>query len=129
MNNRYLNQLLEEKIIDNEVAACVPGMPETAKLVLRKELRERLNLYKSYSSWRKDFWPKYESYLKTKQWKEFRQTVFKRDGFKCLLCSEKATHCHHISYGSFVKFGDSKRLECASLCKTCHEKVHNRKIG
>ena len=124
MANIRLNNLLLEKIIENEVNAALPNIPEPEKEILRQELRTRFNLYKSYTVRVRDFWKIYNDYLKSKQWRELRETVFKRDGYKCLLCGEKANTCHHLSYGVFSKFGDSKRLECASLCKKCHDEVH-----
>ena len=129
MANIRLNNILLEKLIENEVNASLPNIPESEKEILRQELRTRYNLYKSYTKVIPNFWKKYGEYLKTKQWRELRETVFKRDGYKCLLCGDKANTCHHLSYGFFTKFGDSKRLECVSLCKQCHEKVHDKKFA
>ena len=124
MANIRLNNILLEKLIENEVKSALPNIPESEKEILRQELRTRYNLYKSYTKVIPNFWKKYGEYLKTKQWRELRETVFKRDGYKCLLCGEKANTCHHLSYGNLTKFGDSKRLECVSLCKKCHGEVH-----
>ena len=124
-----LNNKLLEKIIESEIKSCVPNISEENKELLRLEFRKRLNLYKSYTTKSKTFWSRYNAYLQSKEWREFRQTVFKRDSGKCLLCGEKANHVHHVSYGFFIKYGNSKRLECASLCKSCHEKIHQRTIG
>jgi hypothetical protein len=128
MANIRLNNILLEKLIENEVNAALPNIPESEKEILRQELRTRYNLYKSYTKVIPNFWKKYGEYLKTKQWRELRETVFKRDGYKCLLCGEKANNCHHLSYGNMLKYGYSKRLECASLCKKCHEKIHDKAL-
>jgi hypothetical protein len=103
MANIRLNNILLEKLIENEVNAALPNIPESEKEILRQELRTRYNLYKSYTKVIPNFWKKYGEYLKTKQWRELRETVFKRDGYKCLLCGEKANTCHHLSYGVFYK--------------------------
>lgn len=128
MANIRLNNLLLEKIIENEVNAALPNIPEPEKEILRQELRTRFNLYKSYTVRVRDFWKIYNDYLKSKQWRELRETVFKRDGYKCLLCGDKANNSHHLSYGNMLKYGYSKRLECASLCKKCHEKIHDKTL-
>jgi hypothetical protein len=102
MANIRLNNILLEKLIENEVNAALPNIPESEKEILRQELRTRYNLYKSYTKVIPNFWKKYGEYLKTKQWRELRETVFKRDGYKCLLCGEKANTCHHLSYGNML---------------------------
>jgi 5-methylcytosine-specific restriction endonuclease McrA len=127
--NYSLNNKLFDKIIESEINSAVSNISESSKELLKLELRKKLNTYKSYTTNSRTFWTKYKIYLQSKEWKSFRQTVFKRDGGKCLLCGAVANHCHHISYGHFVKYGDSKRLECASLCQKCHEDIHGKKIG
>lgn len=128
MINYKLNNILINKIIDNEIDLLNLDINDKEKDILRNKYLESLNEYKSYSKFTRDFWKRYYKYLQSKEWKLLRQDVFKRDGYKCLLCGDKANHCHHLSYGSMVKNGGSKRIECASLCKKCHELVHNKSL-
>lgn len=122
--NVSLNNKLINIVIENEVNSSLPNISQENKEILRKELITRFNLYKSYTKRIPNFWGVYEKYLKSKEWKQLRETVFKRDNYQCVLCGRKANHCHHLSYGFFCKYGDSKRIECVSLCKECHELVH-----
>ena len=127
MVNYKLNNILINKIIDNEIDLLNLNINDKERNILKNEYLELLREYKSYSKFTKDFWKRYYKYLQSKEWKLLRQEVFKRDGYKCLLCGNKANHCHHISYSMFLKTGNSKRLECASLCKSCHDKIHGIK--
>lgn len=60
----------------------------------------------------------------TQDYKDFIKTVFKRDGFKCIICgSRKFIQAHHL-----LRYADhaGKRLDpnnSCTLCKTCHKKV------
>lgn len=128
MINYKLQNILFQKLIENEINSYVTNISVEDRELLRIELTTKFNLYKSYSKRINNFWVKYEKYLHSKQWKELRESVFKRDNYQCVLCGAKANHCHHLTYGAFVKFGESKRLECISLCKSCHEEVHGHKI-
>lgn len=128
MINYKLQNILFEKLIENEINAISTNLLEYEKEIFKQELIARFNLYKSYTIKIKNFWDKYNKYLKTKQWRELREKVFKRDNYKCLLCGEKANTCHHLSYGMWIKFENSRRLECVSLCKKCHELVHQKTL-
>jgi hypothetical protein len=59
--------------------------------------------------------------------KEWRRLVFKRDGFKCVLCEKgKELHAHHII--EWAK-DESKRFDVdngMTLCIDCHEKMHRK---
>lgn len=67
---------------------------------------------------------KYSS-RETHEYREWRLSVFERDGYKCLLCgSKKNIHAHHIA-----RWADNieKRLTIsngATLCKACHHRHH-----
>lgn len=128
MINYKLQNILFEKLIENEINSSVSNITDEDKELFRRELVTKFNLYKSYSKRIRNFWGLYGKYLHSKEWKELRESVFKRDNYLCVLCGAKANHCHHLSYGAWIKFGDSKRLECISLCKSCHEQVHGHRM-
>lgn len=67
----------------------------------------------------------YSLYLKGKSWKIKRWNVLFRDGFKCRECNLKATEVHHTNY-DYLKT-EKEELFCLSLCRDCHQKIHNKK--
>lgn len=65
----------------------------------------------------------YYAYLKTQAWEDMRQKIFRRDGFKCVICHEaKNLNVHHITYENL---GAEKESDLVTLCQACHEKVHS----
>lgn len=68
----------------------------------------------------------YYEYLKTEAWQAQRLRVFRRDGFKCVCCgAAKNLDVHHITY---KRLGAEELEDLATLCRTCHEKVHNGEL-
>ena len=67
----------------------------------------------------------YKAYLKSPEWKEKRLEVLRRDKFICQKCKKEwATEVHHLTYKNIY----NERLEdLLSVCKGCHEKIHNIK--
>lgn len=64
----------------------------------------------------------YYQYLRTKTWREKANERLKRDGYQCVLCgSAKNLSVHHITYENI---GFEKMDDLISVCKGCHEKLH-----
>ena len=64
-----------------------------------------------------------------KMWrKRFRELVFKRDNFKCVMCNEtKDLDAHHITDRHLMSNGGYVISNGISLCNNCHlkaEKYH-----
>jgi 5-methylcytosine-specific restriction endonuclease McrA len=63
--------------------------------------------------------------------KMFRDTVFKRDGFRCAACgmksgkdtAEKDLDAHHITDRTLMPNGGYVKENGISLCASCHEKA------
>ena len=56
---------------------------------------------------------------------ELRKMVFKRDGYKCIKCSDiNELHCHHIFPVATDPLLSADIDNCITLCKKCHKKVH-----
>ena len=60
---------------------------------------------------------------------EFRDTVFRRDNYKCVICGDKANASHHIverrlwdDFGYYISNG-------ASLCGACHIKAEQTTLS
>lgn len=58
----------------------------------------------------------YEDLLKTKQWKEKREEILKRDNYKCQYCGRNncELHVHHKYYN---KFPNGKKTNTMELPK------------
>jgi 5-methylcytosine-specific restriction endonuclease McrA len=59
-------------------------------------------------------------------WKEIAHNIRKLDNFACVSCSANGVelHVHHIVYVS--NFGTHQKTNLVTLCRTCHEKEHER---
>lgn len=68
------------------------------------------------------WWRQYETYLNSEKWKDKRRRVLDRDGHLCQACLKRpATQAHHKSY-EFV--GQEPLFDLISVCKPCHDKLH-----
>lgn len=56
---------------------------------------------------------------------QFRDTTFKRDGFRCKICGEanKPLDAHHITNRTLMPNGGYVKENGISLCPDCHEKA------
>ena len=92
---------------------------------LQNEVEQKTTLLEAL---RKEYDPEeinYYQYIQTQAWEEMRQKVFRRDGFKCVICNEaKDLNVHHITYENL---GAEKVSDLVTLCRNCHEEIHNGK--
>jgi hypothetical protein len=70
----------------------------------------------------------YKLYLNTEHWKEIRKKKLESKPI-CEMCKkEKATQVHHLYYndrnGKSILYKE-KLSDLVSVCKKCHEKIHN----
>jgi len=65
--------------------------------------------------------------LKGKEKEELRNAIFKRDGYRCVICKRPCTDWHHAKRGC----NRSDELSCSvSLCRQCHQDLHSHpKLG
>lgn len=69
---------------------------------------------------------KYKNYLFSKEWKERRDFVIKRDGGKCLLCSSTENlNVHHLIYINKNPI-IVKDKDLVTLCYKCHMAEHKK---
>ena len=78
---------------------------------------------------------KYYSLLKTNEWRNKREKILYRDGYKCRWCGSMFDlNVHHKYYSAYpngvlVKPWDYPDDALITLCKDCHKKAHqNKKI-
>jgi len=65
----------------------------------------------------------YYDYLQSSIWKEKRDSVLKRDDYKCQICGGPAENVHHLTYRNL---GKEYPFELVSLCKLCHVSVYHQ---
>jgi 5-methylcytosine-specific restriction endonuclease McrA len=69
----------------------------------------------------------YIQYMQSVEWANKRREALAVHGKKCQRCgSRKKIQCHHKTYVRL--FHEDIRTDLEILCKTCHEKEHNRKF-
>ena len=68
-----------------------------------------------------EWFKRYSAYLRTPEWKEKRERVWRRDGYMCTACGNApATQVHHLSY----KYGRHTPLFLLkSVCTPCHDRL------
>ncbi len=66
----------------------------------------------------------YQKYLKSEKWKQKRNTILKKAGYRCRRCGTRATEVHHENY---KRIYNEKLSDLTALCRTCHQKAHTRK--
>ena len=66
----------------------------------------------------------YHEYLKSDAWKRKRYVVLKRDAWTCQQCGAKATDVHHKKYAKH-NIGREPIEWLISLCRNCHDDIHN----
>lgn len=60
---------------------------------------------------------------------EFREAVFKRDGYKCVVCGKVAQDAHHIIERRLFEDGGYHLDNGASLCGDCHIKAEETTLS
>lgn len=99
----WLNKLLADKLNSTKIFK-----------IMRAHRRGLLHLDKPQRWGHKDDFP------------EVAKAIRKLDKFSCVVCAttEVELHVHHIVYLS--NFGTDQRTNLVTLCRSCHEKEHNR---
>lgn len=61
-------------------------------------------------------------------WKEKRKVILERDRYQCRICGSKHNLVvHHIKYSEGKKAWQYPNLDLITLCRDCHDRVHNNK--
>ena len=101
---------------------------EENRLLSKKEKRRNARKIKVKKKKKKDlWWTKYNTYLKSPEWRSLREVIFKMRGRKCEKCeSTEVLHIHHLTYKNVF---NEKYEDLQILCKCCHEKEHNKQFS
>jgi 5-methylcytosine-specific restriction endonuclease McrA len=82
-------------------------------------------------AWRGGVTPERQRLYKTPEWRALVQSIFARDGFRCVRCgagqdhAEHSLHAHHIA--TWVEAPELRRepTNLVTLCRKCHTWVHS----
>lgn len=81
-----------------------------------------LRLWGSQRSISIDWWARYSEYLCSEEWHEKRESVLRRDGWRCVITSEtERLHVHHISYKNV---GQELPEDLVTVSKRVHDIIH-----
>ncbi len=65
---------------------------------------------------------KYGLYLESDKWKQIRQKILERDGYKCRICGANYNlHIHHLTY---KRLYDENKDDLITVCESCHKAYH-----
>jgi 5-methylcytosine-specific restriction endonuclease McrA len=71
----------------------------------------------------------YKAYLLSNNWQQKRGCAIMRDESRCAICgiegNGSSLHIHHLSYKNA---GNENVDDLATLCKRCHNDIHQRKF-
>lgn len=100
--------------------------------VKKQTVRSDTSQTKPKSKQRSEDYLKYQRYIRSsKEFKEVKQIVLERDGYKCMTCGrtkeEANLTCHHRSYEHLFEGGETEAADCICLCQFCHSGIHKVK--
>lgn len=63
-------------------------------------------------------------YLKSAKWDTLRKAILKRDSYTCQGCHSTSVslEVHHISY---IRLGSELPSDLISVCRSCHQAIHD----
>lgn len=65
----------------------------------------------------------YKQYIASKAWKEKRAERLEFDSYTCVVCKDKATDVHHLTYDRLGS--EDIRHDLVSACPRCHRLLDN----
>lgn len=69
----------------------------------------------------------YDEYMDSEEWKQIRNRILARDGYRCRMCGTgKQLRVHHIRYPDI--YGSESDEDLITVCDSCHQRVHGADI-
>ena len=100
---------------DIKPANFKPRRPRSSPKLDRAEPPLDLNVFKTHK----------RQYLKSDRWQSKRRFTLARDHYTCQSCGIDGVplEIHHISYANY---GDENPEDLVSLCRHCHQSIHDK---
>ena len=69
---------------------------------------------------------RWQTYMKSRAWSNFKKRVYKQRGNICERCGtiDGEKHVHHLTY---ERLGSEKLTDCVILCVPCHNQIHSKR--
>ena len=67
-----------------------------------------------------------KEFYNSRQWKDVRIIILKRDDFKCVHCSKLANHVDHLNSAIYYPERCLDPENLISTCKRCHKERHGK---
>jgi len=109
------------------------------------EFTSELTKGKNNYNWKGGVTPIYYTIKTNKKYSEWRNSIFKRDKFSCVICGKVGGNleAHHIKrfskivqYHEITNMGEASKCKelwdinnGVTLCKECHREIHSTKIN
>lgn len=82
--------------------------------------------FRPKSSYKRNNWARRINDRDSPLYSNFREKVYARDGFKCVLCKNKKNlNAHHLNGWSWCISGRYEPSNAVTLCGFCHKKFHD----
>jgi hypothetical protein len=105
----------------DEIGSRYKGVVERWRHVVQAEYQKKWQEDNQQQS--KEWWARYNKYLKSDKWRIKREAVLKRDNYLCQACLHRtASQVHHLTYKHVL---DEPLFDLVSICEPCHRKLHN----
>jgi 5-methylcytosine-specific restriction endonuclease McrA len=101
------------------------GLPERWQALFRERYAQQAaESARQAEQEKKEWWAKYDRYLKTPKWAGKRAKVLARSGGLCESCLEnRATEVHHLTYAHVF---DEPAFDLRAVCSYCHDRLTAR---
>ena len=118
---QFIKQCLDcgESVGQPVAHAKVDGEPEPFHE--KDASKDKADREERYQARRREFFERYDEYLRSDAWKAKRARVLARDKRICQGCGDTATQVHHLTY---ARVGDELLLDLTSVCGDCHARLH-----
>jgi len=125
INQRFCSQSCNGKV--NAIKNLIPqnGIKQT-----KERIGKRIRRGKDHYNWQGGITSENVSFRNSIEYKEWRNSVFERDGFTCQICgaTDVHLHVHHLK-----PFADYPKLRLDSengqtVCLICHGKIHGKEF-
>jgi len=107
-----IDPLLANEIMDSFTIETWNGLSEIEVAIsLMQQYRDMFQLLPNGNE------PKYVEWINSKQWKNLREHIFRKQKNKCALCDNTCERLGHEHTGDLV-----------GLCAKCHAKFHDKEV-